>query len=51
MNKEESKSEKKQVYVEPGVIVTYEKDELENAINPEGYGAIFASTELIVPVN
>ncbi len=36
MKKEEMKPKKKQPYVEPKVIATYEKDELEEAIKPAG---------------
>ncbi len=34
--KEESKPKKKQPYVEPKVIATYEKEELEETLNPKG---------------
>ena len=36
MKKEESKPKKKQPYVEPKVIATYEKKELEETINYQG---------------
>ncbi len=36
MKKEESKPRKKQPYVEPKVIATYEKEELEETINSQG---------------
>ncbi len=36
MKKEEIKPEKKQPYVEPKVIATYEKEELEETIKPHG---------------
>ncbi len=36
MKKEESKPKKKQPYVEPKVIATYEKEELEENINSQG---------------
>ncbi len=51
MKKCEIKPERKQPYVEPKATATYEKDELEEVIKPEGNCAIFASTELIVPIN
>ncbi len=36
MKKEESKPKKKQPYVEPKVIATYDKEELEETINSQG---------------
>ncbi len=36
MKKEESKPKKKQPYVEPKVIVTYEKEELKETIKSQG---------------
>ncbi len=36
MRKEEVKPKKKQPYVEPKVIATYEKEELEETIKPHG---------------
>ncbi len=36
MKKEETKPKKKQPYVEPKVIATYEKEELEETIKPHG---------------
>ncbi len=39
MKKEESKPSKKQPYVEPKVIATYEKEELEETLKTQGNGA------------
>ncbi len=36
MRKEESKPKKKQPYVEPKVIATYEKEDLEETIKAQG---------------
>ncbi len=36
MKKEESKPKIKQPYVEPKVIATYDKEELEETLAPEG---------------
>jgi hypothetical protein len=36
MEKDEIKGKEKQVYVEPEVIATYEKEELKETIKPEG---------------
>ncbi len=36
MKKEEIKPEKKQPYVEPKVIATYEKEELEETLKSQG---------------
>ncbi len=36
MKKDEIKPEKKQPYVEPKVIATYEKEELEETLNTKG---------------
>ena len=36
MKKEEMKPKKKLPYVEPKVIATYEKEELENTLNTQG---------------
>ncbi len=36
MKKEETKPKKKQPYVEPKVIATYEKEELEETISSQG---------------
>ncbi len=46
MKKEETKPKKKQPYIEPKVIATYEKEDLEKNIAPEGNGAFS-----VVPVN
>ncbi len=43
MKKEEIKPEKKQPYVEPKVIATYEKEELEETLAPEGQSGTFPS--------
>jgi hypothetical protein len=36
MEEKETKHEQKETYVEPKVIATYEKEELEEAMKPEG---------------
>ncbi len=41
--KEEIKPKKKQPYVEPKVIATYEKEELKETIAPEGSGNSYVS--------
>ncbi len=46
MKKKETKSRKKP-YVEPKVIATYAKEELEETIKPEGVGPVLSAE----PVN
>jgi hypothetical protein len=43
MRKEESIPKKKKPYVEPKVIATYEKEELDETLTPEGGSNFFVS--------
>ncbi len=44
MKKEETKPTKKQPYVEPKVIATYEKEELEETLTPGGGSGILITS-------
>ncbi len=50
MKKEETKPKKKQPYVEPKVIATYEKEELEETIKAKAQGEVIVEFSVMPPL-